>query len=48
MVAKVFHVLKWTPKELERTLAALLEEDAVRELAIDGVEGKQLLSVRAL
>ena len=35
MIAKVFHVLKWTPKELERTIAALLEKGAVREMEIE-------------
>lgn len=47
MVAKVFHVLKWTPAELERTIAALLEEEAVREVEI-GREGLQLVSMHAL
>jgi len=47
MIAKVFHVLKWTPAELERTIAALLEEEAVREVEV-GREGLQLVSMRAL
>jgi hypothetical protein len=47
MVAQVFHVLKWTPAELERTIAALLEEEAVREVEI-GREGLQLVSMHAL
>lgn len=47
MVAKVFHVLRWTPAELERTIAALLEEEAVREVEI-GRAGLQLVSMRAL
>jgi hypothetical protein len=48
MVAKVFHVLKWTPKELERTVAALLEEGTIRELGPKGAKNPQLVSNRAL
>jgi len=47
MVTKVFHVLKWTPAELERTIAALLEEEAVREVEVGRV-GLQLVSMQAL
>jgi hypothetical protein len=47
MIAKVFHVLKWTPKELERTIAALIEEGAVREVEIEGSEELCLISSRA-
>ena len=47
MVVKVFHVVKWTPAELERTIAALLEEEAVREVEI-GREGLELVSMHAL
>jgi hypothetical protein len=45
MVARVFHVLKWTPKELDRTVAMLLEEGAVREIEIEGAKGLHLVSV---
>jgi hypothetical protein len=45
MIAKVFHVLKWTPMELERTVAMLLEEGTVREIGVEGVEGPQLVSI---
>jgi hypothetical protein len=31
MIAKVFHVLRWTPGELDRTITALLEDGSVRE-----------------
>jgi hypothetical protein len=48
MVAKVFHVLKWTPTELEWTIEALVEEGAVREAEIKGVEQPQFVSTRAL
>jgi hypothetical protein len=29
MIAKVFHALKWTPKELDRTIAALIEQEVI-------------------
>jgi hypothetical protein len=45
MVAKVFHVLKWTPKELERTTGALLAEGTVQEIGIEGAERPQLVSI---
>ena len=48
MIAKVFHVLKWTSKELDRTIAALLEENVVREIEVEGLEKPQLVSTRAL
>jgi hypothetical protein len=46
MVAKVFHVLSWTPGELERTIDSLIAESAIKEMAIEGAEGLQLVSVR--
>jgi hypothetical protein len=48
MVAKVFHVLRWTPAELRRTVATLLEDGAVREMEIEGMKNPQLVSTRAL
>jgi hypothetical protein len=48
MIAKVFYVLKWTKRELERTIAALVEEGAVREVELEGLEGPQLVSTDAL
>ena len=48
MIAKVFHVVKWTSKELDRTLVALLEEDVIREIEVEGLEKPQLISTRAL
>jgi hypothetical protein len=48
MIAKVFHVLKWTSRELERTIEALLERGSVSEMEVEGIEGPQLASVRAL
>ncbi len=48
MVGKVFHVLKWTPTELERTISALLQEGAVREVQVKGLDQTQLISTRAM
>jgi len=48
MIGKVSHVLRWTPRELGRTIATLLEEGAVREMEIEGMKGPQLVSTRAL
>jgi len=48
MIGQAFHVFRWTPRELDRTIAALLEEGAVQEIEIEGVKGQQLVSVRAL
>jgi len=48
MIAKVFHVLKWTSKELDRTIATLLEQHTVTEMEVEGIEGPQLVSVYAL
>lgn len=48
MISKVFHVLKWTPTELDRTIATLLREDKIREVQVKGVKHSQLVSTRAL
>jgi len=44
MIAKVFHVFHWTKRELDRTIATLIEEGAVREMGIG--EMPHLVSVR--
>jgi hypothetical protein len=44
MVRKVFHVLGWTPRELERTIAVLLEEKAIRKGKVAGGGNPLLLS----
>lgn len=36
MVSRVFHVLHWTPTELDHTLRALLEEGTLCEVRIEG------------
>ena len=43
MIGKVFHVLKWTSRELERAIATLLEEGTVREAQIRGAKQPQLV-----
>jgi len=48
MIGKVFHVLKWTPTQLDRTIAALVEEDRVQEMSVEGSDHPQLVSTRAL
>ena len=48
MVKRIFHVLRWTPAELERTLSALLDEDVIQEAQISGFSQPQLVSTGAL
>jgi hypothetical protein len=48
MVAKVFHVLRWTPAELNRTIAVLLGEGAIQEVQIKGVKQLQLIPTPVL
>ena len=48
MIGQVFHVLKWTPTELERTIHTLLQEEAILEVQVTGWEHPQLLSARFL
>jgi hypothetical protein len=47
MIRRVFHVLDWTPTELERTIADLIEENVVREIHIEGEAQPLLVSVAA-
>ena len=48
MVAKVFHVLRWTPGELDRTVSTLLEESAVREMELTRMNEPQLIPTHVL
>jgi hypothetical protein len=48
MVAKVFHVLRWTPTELNRTIAVLLGEGAIQEVQVKGVKQLQLVPTPVL
>jgi len=46
MVAKVFHIFRWSSQQLGRTIEGLLQEGSVREVAVDGLDGPRLLSTR--
>ena len=48
MIGKMFHVLKWTPTELNRTITALLEENVIQEIKVEGSKHLELLSTRVL
>ena len=43
MIAKVFHVLHWTKRELDRTIATLLEEGTIQEVQVEGAKQPQLV-----
>lgn len=47
MIGKVFHVLKWTAGELDRTIGALLAEGALQEMPVEGRE-PQIVSTHTL
>lgn len=36
MIARVFSVFKWTPRELERTLAALIDDGVIQDVQVEG------------
>jgi hypothetical protein len=46
MIAKVFHVFHWTKRELDRTIATLIEEGTAREMEVG--EMPQLVSIRSI
>jgi hypothetical protein len=46
MIRRVFYVLNWTIRELDRTVAALTQEGVVREANVQGEDQPQLLCVR--
>jgi hypothetical protein len=48
MIGKVFHVLGWTPRELERTIATLVAHGSVAEAHVDGASSQQVVSTSAL
>ena len=39
MIGEVFHVLRWTSRDLDRAVTVLLEEGAVREVAVERMGG---------
>ncbi|MFZ5915689.1 MAG: AlkZ-related protein [Chloroflexota bacterium] len=45
MIGRVFRILKWTPTELERTLAALLQQGLIREIQVERLKQPQFLVV---
>jgi hypothetical protein len=47
-IQKVFHILRWTPKELDRAIAALLEEGVVQKMETADAKEMRLISSRAL
>lgn len=48
MIGRIFHVMKWTSTELERTIVALLDEGAAREVEVKGLHYPQLISSESL
>jgi hypothetical protein len=48
MISRIFHVMRWTSAELERTIAALLNEGVIRESEVKGLDYPQLISTAAL
>jgi hypothetical protein len=48
MIRRVFHVLNWTTRELDRTVAALMQEGVVREANVQGEDQPRFLCVRTL
>ena len=48
MIGQIFHIFKWTPAELERTITTLLQDGTIQEIEIKGLKHPQLLSPRVL
>ena len=48
MITKMFHVMKWTPAELNRAIATLLEDGTIQEMGANGTNQPQLVSTQAL
>lgn len=48
MIEKVFYVFKWTGRELDLTIAALLEEGAIQQVRVEGLKHPQFLSTAAV
>jgi hypothetical protein len=46
MIKRIFHVLKWTSSELERTVSRLLDEGNVQRATVEGLAQPQLVSAR--
>ena len=48
MVRRIFHVLNWTPTELQRTIEALIYEGLCREMVVEGLPHPVLVAVDEL
>ena len=48
MVRRVFHILNWTPREFDRTIDAMLQEGAIRQVRVEGEAQVQYISTRRL
>jgi len=47
-VGQVFHIMHWTPLELERTVASLLDAGIVLETEVEGLQRLRLVAASAL
>jgi hypothetical protein len=47
-IKRIFHVLKWTSTEWERTVSTLLDEGSIREATVGGLDRPQLVCTRFL
>lgn len=47
-IDQLFHIFKWTPRELDRALEALQAAGAIRAMPVEGLAGPHWVSVRAL
>jgi hypothetical protein len=43
MIKKVFHVMKWTSRELTQAIDGLLARDVIREVQVEGLQSPQLM-----
>ncbi len=48
MINRIFHVMRWTSAEVQRTIGSLLDEEVIREAEVDGLDHPQLISTHAL
>jgi len=46
MIKKVFHVMKWTARELAQAIDGLLARDVIREVQVDGWQSPQLVLMK--
>jgi len=48
MVHKIFHTLKWTPREIEMVMDRLVEQGKIREVHVSGLNYTLLVSLAAV